>query len=211
MRGVVNAARGRWGEAIPFLERAIKLNPKGKHILRILSIAYAQTGRIEEARKSLDEVTKGWPAAMKNLRYLMYLQTFKDPQVLARFAQGFVKAGIPGEPSDFYKISKDNKLTGNEIKKLFFGHEVTGSAFMTGEQWWVERDINGAAVIRGDKGSDRGKSWIEDDMLCDQWDNLYEGLKDCWPIYRNPEGTPEKKDEYLGVPDYGIYPFSIAD
>ena len=43
-------------------------------------------------------------------------------------------------------------------------------------------------------------------MLCDQWDNLYEGLKDCWPIYRNPEGTPEKNDEYLGDPDYRSYP-----
>ena len=40
------------------------------------------------------------------------------------------------------------------------------------------------------------------------WDNLYEGLKDCWPVFRNPEGAPEKNDEYLGVPDYGIYPFS---
>jgi hypothetical protein len=33
-------------------------------------------------------------------------------------------------------------------------------------------------------------------------------LKDCWVIYRNPEGTPEKNDEYLGAPGYGIYPFS---
>jgi hypothetical protein len=45
-------------------------------------------------------------------------------------------------------------------------------------------------------------------MLCDQWDNLYEGLKDCWVVYRNPEGTPEKNDEYLGAPGYGLYPFS---
>jgi amidase len=27
-------------------------------------------------------------------------------------------------------------------------------------------------------------------------------------VYRNPEGTPEKNDEYLGAPSYGIYPFS---
>ena len=48
-------------------------------------------------------------------------------------------------------------------------------------------------------------------MLCDQWGKLYGGLKECWPVYRNPEGTAEKKDEYLGVPGYGIYPFSPVD
>ena len=53
--------------------------------------------------------------------------------------------------------------------------------------------------------------WIEDDMLCDQWDNFYEGLRDCWVIYRNPEGSPENKDEYLGAPGYGIYPFSRVE
>ena len=50
----------------------------------------------------------------------------------------------------------------------------------------------------------------KEDMLCDQWDNFYEGFKDCWVVYRNPEGTPENYDEYLGAPGYGIYPFALA-
>jgi len=208
---VVNVAIGRWEEAIPFFERAIKVNPKGKYLLRVLSIAYAHAGRVQEARAALDKATKGWPPAMKNLRFVMYYFPCKDLQVLERLAEGYLKAGMPGEPSGFYKISRENRLTGKEIRKLFFGRKVTGIAFMTGKQWWVERSKDGKATIRGGDGSDSGKSWIEDDMLCDQWDNLYEGLKDCWPIYRNPEGTAEKNDEYLGVPDYGIYPFSIED
>ena len=143
---------------------------------------------------------------MKNLRFVMYFYTRKDLQVAERFAEGLLMAGLPGEPSGFYKISMEHKLTGKEISKLFFGRKVTGIAFMTGKQWSVERTKDGKATIRGGDGSDSGKSWIEDDMLCDQWDNLYEGLKDCWPIYRNPEGTPEKNDEYLGDPDYRSYP-----
>ena len=94
---------------------------------------------------------------------------------------------------------------------MFFGRKITGFTLATGEQWWVERSKDGKAQIRSAKQSDTGKSWIEDDMLCDQWDNFYEGLKDCWVIYRNPEGTPEGKDEYLGAPGYGVYPFSIIE
>ena len=176
-----------------------------------LSIFYAQVGRVEEARAMLDEATKGWPGSMKNVRWYMSLLTLKNPQAMERFAEGLIKAGMPGEPSVFYKISKENRLNGKEIRKLFFGRKVAGSNITTGKQWWVERSKDGKATIQNDDKSDTGKSWIEDDMLCDQWDNLYEGLKDCWVVYRNPEGTPENNDEYLGAPGYGIYPFSQVE
>lgn len=159
----------------------------------------------------IDKLTKEWPAAMKNLRFIVSFMPLKDLQVVERWAEGYLKAGLPGEPSGFYKISKENRLTGKEIRKLFFGRKVTGFAFRTGKQWWVERDKDGEATIRGGIGSDTGKSWIEDDMLCDQWDKLYEGLKDCCVVYRNPEGTPEKKDEYIGFHGSGIHPFSPVE
>ena len=158
----------------------------------------------------MDNGTEGWPAAMKNIRYFMS-KGFKDPQSIKRWAEGCLKAGMQGEPSGYYKISDKHRLTGKEIKILFFGRKVTGFDSITQKQWWIERTKNGKATIRGGEGSDSGKSWIEDDMLCDQWDNLFEGLKDCWVIYRNPEGTQEKNDEYLGAPGYGIYPFSPAE
>ncbi len=154
---------------------------------------------------------KGWPAAMKNLRFLMSWMPFKDPQAAERWAEGLLMAGMPGEPSGFYKISKEHRLSGKEIRKLFFGRKVTGFDSTIQKQWWVERTKDGKATIRGGDGSDSGKSWIEDDMLCDQWDNLFDGLKDCWPIYRNPEGTYENNDEYLGTLSYGIYPFSPVE
>jgi hypothetical protein len=141
----------------------------------------------------------------------MGLDLFKDPQARERHAEGILKAGMPGEPSGFYKISIEHQLTGKEIRKLFFGRKVTGFDSTTQKQWWVERTKDGKATTRGSDGSDSGKSWIEDDMLCDQWDKLFEGLKDCWIVYRNPEGTHEKKDEYLGAPGYGTYPFSPVE
>lgn len=148
---------------------------------------------------------------MKNLRRFMNMVVHKDPQIRERMAEGLLKAGMPGEPNGFYKISKENRLTEKEISQLFFGRKVTGFDLTTGTQWWVERRNDGKVTISCSEGSDTGKSWVEDGMLCDQWDNLYEGLKDCWPVYRNPDGTHERTDEYLGVPGYSIYPFSPVD
>jgi hypothetical protein len=208
VRGFVEAASGRWEEAVPLIERFVKYNPKAGFGYQLLAVLYAQLGRFQEARTMIEKGTKGWPITMKNVRFAMSLLNFGDLQIAERFAEGYVKAGLPGEPSGFYKISKENRLSEKEIMKLFFGRRVTGFTLATGKQWWIERSKDGKATILDGDRSDIGKSWIEEDMLCDQWDNLYEGLKDCWVVYRNPEATPEKNDEYLGVPGYGIYPFS---
>jgi hypothetical protein len=159
----------------------------------------------------LDKATEGYPPTMKNVRFMMTMYPLKDLQLMGRIAESYIKAGLPGESSGFYKISAENRLSGEELRKLFFGSKVSGSNMVTGKQWLIDRSEDGKATIRDGDKSDTGKSWIEDDMLCDQWDNLYENLRDCWVVYRNPEGIPDKNDEFLGAPGYGIYPFSIVD
>ena len=191
-------------------ERFIKYNQSGFGY-RTLSIIYANLGREQEARAMLDKATEGWPPTMKNVRFMMTIYPLKDLQVMERFAESYIKAGLPGKPSGFYKISAENRLNGDEIRKQFFGQKVSGVNMVSEKQWWVERTEDGRATIRDGDKSDTGKSWIEEDMLCDQWENLYENLKDCWVVYRNPEGTPENNDEYLGVPGYGVYPFSLVE
>lgn len=211
MRGFGEAASERWEEAIPYIERFLNYNPKSTFGYLALSILYAQVGRLQEARKTLEKGTEGWPVTMKNLRYVMSVWPLKDPKILECFAEGFLKAGLPGEPFGYYKITEGNQLTGDEIREQLFGHQVTGFTMGSGKQWWIQRSQDGASTIRDGEEADIGKSWTEEDMLCDQWDNLYEGLKDCWVVYRNLEGTPGEKDEYLGAPGYGIYPFSLVE
>ena len=159
----------------------------------------------------LDKGTEGWPPTMKNVRFISTTLPLKDLQVMQRFAEGYVKAGLPGEPSGFYKISAENRLTGDEIREQFFGRKVGGFNMVSEKPWWIKRSMDGKATIRDAKDSDTGKSWIEEDMLCDQWNSLYESLRDCWVVYRNPEGTSENSDEYLGAPGYGLYPFSLVE
>jgi hypothetical protein len=59
--------------------------------------------------------------------------------------------------------------------------------------------------------SDSGKVWIEDDMLYSQWGRVYEGLEYCATVFRNPQATPEEKDEYLMITDFGFLPMLPLD
>ena len=217
---------GQLEEALSAFERAHKHNPKLRWVLTRLAVVYANLGRIEEARNTLDSLIKydaGRNLQAVNLRFQMYFRPFKDKEVEKRFADGLIKAGIPGEPGGYYKVYQENKLTGEEIKDLVFDQTVTGFDIISGKQWWIKRTEDGKATYRGPKGfvkgevsdveetSDIGKSWVEGNRLCNQWANLYEGLEDCFPIFDNPEGTYEKKDEYIGVAVYGFVSFSVVD
>ena len=142
---------------------------------------------------------------------MMTRYPFRNLQVMERIAESYVQAGLPGDPSGFYKISAENRLNENELRQLFFGQKVAGINMVSEKQWWIDRNQGGEATIQNGDKFDTGRSWIEDDMLCDQWENIYENLRDCWVVYRNPEGTVKNNDQYLGAPGHGIYPFSLVE
>jgi tetratricopeptide (TPR) repeat protein len=217
---------GQLEEALAAYERAHEQNPKLRWVLTRLAVAYANLGRNEEARNTLEPLIRyydGRGVELVNLRFQMYLHPFKDKEVEKRFAEGLIKAGLTGEPGEYYKIHQENKLTGDQIKDLIFDQTVTGFDIVSGKQWWIKRNKDGKATYHGPKGytkgkvadveetSDTGKSWVDGNRLCNQWANLYGGLEDCFPIYNNPEGMSEKKDEYIGVAVYGFVPFSVAN
>jgi len=89
---------------------------------------------------------------------------------------------------------------------LIFGRKIIGLEGL------FERSNDGNAVFRGlISGSDKGQSWIENDLVCDQWQERYGGHKICSPVFRNPEGKRENQDEYLYITDLRIFPFSPLD
>ena len=216
----------RLEEALIAFERAHKYNPKLRWVLTRIVVTYSNLGRIKDARNTLKPLIKyyaGRGVEVVNLRSQMYLRPFKDKELERRFADGLIKAGLPGEPDGYYKIYQEKKLSGAKIKNLFFGKTVSGFDILSGKQWWIKRDNDGKATYDGPKGymkgkiaeveetSDIGKSRVEGNRLYNQWANLYGGLVDCFPVYENPEGLPGKKDEYIGVAVYGFVPFSVVD
>jgi len=230
--GLAHFAMGQLEEAVTSIEKACRLNPDRLGMEATLAAAYAHLGLDQRARTALDNYRKGCFGPL-TLREVMYFYPFKHSEVAQRFADGLLKAGLPGKPSGYYKIYEENKLTGEEIRELVFGRTTTGITPWTGLPWWVDLTSDGKGTHRqsplpfpkGDSPADlwrrgyaelatrfkTGKSWIEGDLLCSQWETTYEGLKYCSTVFRNAEGTPEMKDEYLKINDFGIIPFSMED
>jgi TolB-like protein len=216
--GLAHFGMGQLEKTVTFIERALILHPEANKWAGPLAAAYAHLARDQEARAALDSYIEGWPYIFRwrfgtaNLQKEMYFWPLKDPKTADRLADGLIKAGLSGQPSGYYKVSEENKLTGEEIRRLSFGRTVAGVDLWSGEKWWVDRTKEGETNFRGlYPGLTTGTSWIEGDMLCHQWQVHSGKRKYCGPVFRNPEGTPETKNEYLLITYIGIYPFSPVD
>ena len=200
---------GQFGEAAKLSKEALELNPEFHAAASVLAPAYAHLGRIEEARAALDIYYKGWGMSSPRLEMAMYFFPFKNPEDAESLADGFLKAGMSGKPSGYFKVSDELKLNGKEITSLFFGTEIAGFVGKNRE-WRIGRMENGEAKFwYRSKLIGRGKSWVEGDALCNQWDKAIGGLKYCMDVFRNPQGTLEEKNEYVILTDYGIFGCSI--
>jgi Flp pilus assembly protein TadD len=219
--GAAQFCMGNLEEAANLLEKSGRLNPETRARFPWLAATYGLLGREKEARLSLDNWGKA--ASIPNLPLIMPPFPFKDRAGADRFAQGLIKAGIKAPPWGYFPTFKENRLTGEEIKKLLFGAKTTGIVF-EGQQWWVDCKKNGEFTWRGPSrresnrggwtyigpSSDNGKSWVEGDLICRQFQKRYWGLEYCGIVYRNPGGTYEGKDEYFSYwDDMGVVPFSV--
>jgi len=208
--GLVHFCLGKLDEAASLCERALTHNPELMTPAIVIAATYAQIGRDQEAEDILKRYLEGqqWTP---DIQAIMYMFPFKDLVVSDRFAGGLIEAGagLIGETLDYPKISKKNKLTGNEIKNLISGRSIIATG--SGYEWQISFTEDGKANRQSSWDSSSGTYWIEGDQLWIQWKYKYEGLKWSSDIYRNPGGTAEMKNEYLYITDWGISPFSLME
>jgi hypothetical protein len=209
--GVSYFIMGNLEEAITYLEKALSLNPKIIQFSCFLAASHALLGHDIEAKKALAEFLKKYPKGFKpTIQYLYQSWPFKDSKVFDRLAQGLVKAGLPGDPANYYKLNSKNKLNGKEIKKLLFGKTSTGYAWgIKALVWILHISDDGQVEYRSRGKTYTGKAWIEEENICLLREQYLGGLKSCDEIYRNPEGDNISKTAYFRVTDYGLYLFSV--
>jgi adenylate cyclase len=210
--GVAQFCMGNLEEAANLIEKARRINPEITGSTSWLAVIYGLLGRQKDARAALETYIKVWGGPVNpRLPAIMYPFPFKDRAVADRFAEGMVKAGIAGPPSEYFPSYKENQLTGEEIKKLLFGSKITG-IMGSGQQWWIERKKDGETTWRGPEpiSSDTGKSRIEGDLICTQFQKNFWGLEYCLTVFRNSRGTYDGKDEYFNCTDFGFAPWSIV-
>jgi tetratricopeptide (TPR) repeat protein len=206
--GMAYFIMGDLKKAATMMERAIAYNPTITGRYESLSAIYALLGRKQDAQIAHDESLKDWNFGLfpADLTTIMIFFPVKDRQVIDRYADGLIRAGWLGKPSEYYKIYEENRITGDEIRNLVEGQEIT--IFEYDRIYWIVHYKNGRlkdiSRVRG------GKWWIEGDMLCHQVDGgTIQGLNDCGEIYRNPDSLPGSGKQYLYVKDYGIAALTI--
>ena len=225
--GWAHFCMGEIAEAATFMEQALKLNPEAGLTIPLAAF-YASLGRDQDAR-SMIEMLRKKQGAMLSVGGALFGMPFKDRAIVDRYAQGLLKAGLaPARISGgYFPAFKENQLTGEEIKSLLLGSRITGIDQDGQQQWWnyknngeftwrgpalkdpITQKIVSAPTLAG-PNSDRGKSRIEGDMICHQFQKSYWGLEFCGTVFRNPKGTKGSKDEYFFCNDIGFTPFSLV-
>ena len=120
--------------------------------------------------------------ARNNFPYKNYADT-------KRLLDGLRKAGVPDLPAGFDPNSKD-RLTGAQIKTLFFGHEIRGREVVSGDAYWRKTEADGTYRATIGSHSFEGVSWIDDDLLCTA---LRTRPFACRAVYRNPAGSFDRR------------------
>jgi len=200
-------------ESLQLLEKAKRLNPDLSGLVALYqAILYGVQGQNEEARTAYEIFLKSRMTPVRSLNDIMPYFPFADAKKLDSFAAALIKAGVPGNPTDYQKILKENRLNGQEVKSLLFGRKITGISIITGEQFWWEWAKSGEFKVLRGAYQDAGKSWIEGDVIFSQFEKQFGGIPYGSAIFRNPDGSKERGNEYYMVNDMrGISPFATVE
>lgn len=236
--GLAAFARGDAESAVAHAERAIDQAPTHRaEISGLLAAALGQLGlddRAEAAFREFSEAFVNRPDRAWSVRTLafanprfhtwrridlawsVYSFPFADRRVLERFAAGLRAAGAPGSVGGYLSLHPRNRLGGEDIRALLFGHEIEGTDFWLAEHHWRERraengrvDHFGYPIHPGLPTTASGQGWIHDDRLCERWPALSTSFEICVAVFRVPgEAARARWGDYVMVTDTGPHPFS---
>ena len=209
--GTAEFLLGNFENAVRILEMALNLSPNDRSVLQYLAAAYGHLGDNQISRQILDRYLQEL-YGVSSLRYVILWEPFKKQTDGQLFAEGLIKAGMPGKLSDYPKLYEQFKLSGKEIQQLIQGRTLAGRDFyFPGIKWWIEQENDELSTLRTSFDSESGISSIEDDMFCVQWSKHWEGLKVCGSVFRNPDGMPELKNSYIWKVPFAINSFAIEN
>jgi TolB-like protein/Tfp pilus assembly protein PilF len=171
------------------------------------AMTYAELDRLDEAKLEikLTLVRRPW----WNLGYVRELYAYyKREKDLTHRLTALRKAGLPEWPLG-YEGRPEDRLDGPAIKALlaagaWFGTSRSGYGIFALK---TSEDGNVQYIAPGKRWD--GIGTVEDDMLCYRFPAVLMGRKVCGYLYRNPDGSPEKRNEYIAVDIFDLYHFSI--
>ena len=169
---------GNLEEATTYLEKGLSLNPQATNFSCFIAAAHALLGHETEARKALAAYIQRLNGWHPPIQFLYYSWPFKDAAVTDRLAKGLVKAGLQGNPQNYYKLSEENKLNDQEIEKLLFGKTYTGYIYGIQALKYVSHISDDGKLEFTYKGKTySGKAWVENESICRVVEQYHGGFK----------------------------------
>ncbi|TIP25039.1 MAG: guanylate cyclase [Mesorhizobium sp.] len=214
LAGLATFSLGRFEDAAAALEKIESQSENADFWTKytglvMLTATYGHLGRVADAAATKEKLKPylidtgdgelTGLLAMKDL-------PFKNYADLERVFEGLRKAGVPELPFGFDAKSKD-RLTADEIKALFYGHEIQGRDSISGEAYWRATAADGSYRASLGALSFTGVSWFEGDVMCNANQLSPRG---CRAVFRNPAGTFEAKNEYIIFRHRDRFEFSVV-
>ena len=208
--GLARFGLEQFDDAASALERAAKRNPSNYSVFTVLAASYGHLARKPQGQTAIDSANKwrrktGRPPLTLAV---VDLWPYKEDNDRERLEAGLRKVGVPEFPID-YATRINDRLDGDEIRSLMFGRTQTGLDPQTGIDWMVSIAPDGESMVLAPWFSGAETRWIDGDKLCSRYQGSSEAIKVCGFVFRNPEGTPEAKNQFEWVGGARIYPFSV--
>ena len=150
--GLAYFCLGRYEEAIASLEKIDPETPElwlryyGMFFLLAAHAHLGHTGEAAAVKKQLGRLTIKIQNSNLSVLEARSQFPFKQPADTERLLDGLRKAGVPELPFG-YDWNSPDRLTGEEIRSLLFGHDVEGSNPATGERYTRRTAIDGTTEI----------------------------------------------------------------
>jgi tetratricopeptide (TPR) repeat protein len=211
LKAMAYYVNGSLTEALSTIERARTHNPKQIRYAAIHAAALAELGRAKDAKAAFEEYRLGL-INFDRLNWTTFYWPFEDVKYAERLSKGLIKAGLVDSTHHYYAVSPENRLRSDEINALVANKIMIGADYGPAGSWeefQVRRDEH-AQIIDQDILTyfREGKTRVENNLLCDPW---YAFGDFCVAIYRNADGSPEQRNEYVFFTFDGIFTFSVFD
>ncbi len=213
--GLSHFASGSYDKAAEYVQRAVEKDPETIAYDLLLTAVYGKLGMKKEAKEALARYRKIWRWSFW-VAAAVYSYPFEDSETLKHLADGFKAAGLADRaPLSYMHFDRETRLTGQEIKALLFGRTIRGQGFWSGLAWEQKRTIDGKLSHSGQSNhtglndvTEEGKSWVEDDRLCDRWFEDKDEITICVLVFRD---SSRGQNNYYMVTNQGPNPFRVLD
>lgn len=211
LKAMTHYMDGHLTEALSTIESARTYNPKQFRYALIHAAALADLGQVEEAEAAFEEYRSGL-INFDRSNWTTFYWPFEDVKNAERLNKSLLKAGLVDSTHHYYAVSLENRLRSDQIIALLANKTMIGADYGPAGSWeefQVTRDQNVQIIDQDILTYFReGKTRVENNLLCDPW---YAFGDFCVAIFRNPDGTPEQRNEYIFFTLDGIFTFSVFD